>query len=292
MKLSEQEFTDLRGLIQGLCGICLGDDKRYLIQSRLEPLLHRNKLGSYAELVVRTTGTIGIRMQDEVVEAITTKETSFNRDGHPFDEFRRSMLPLLIQTRMNRQRVAGLPFGKLRIWSAATSTGQEAYSLAIAILELIRTQPKTAADRFLVGPENFNILGTDISSESLRIAVEGQYYARELERGIDGDSKRTYFMEQNGSYAVNPLLKTLVDFQRINLVQPIKNLTCFDMVLCRNLLIYFDEPTRRAVLDQLIKQLSPGGILMLGAAESTACLPVGMNEMQFGKTIAYRKINP
>lgn len=289
MKLSDQEFRDLRLLIQRLCGICLGDDKKYLVQSRLEPVLHHKKLHSYAELVTKAADARGALLQTDIIEAITTKETSFNRDSHPFDEFRKAILPQMIQARADRQRNASLPFGKLRIWSAAASTGQEAYSLAIAIQEFIKTQPRSGSDRFLVGPENFQILGTDISAEALRVAKAGQYNARDLDRGLDAESKRLYFVENKGLYEAIPAIKNLVEFQRLNLVQPMTDLSCFDVILCRNLLIYFDEATRRSVFEQLCARLSPGGILMLGAAESATALPKGVEQVQLGKTIVYRK---
>jgi chemotaxis protein methyltransferase CheR len=289
MKLSDQEFRDLRLLIQRLCGIWLGDDKKYLIQSRLEPVLHRKKLHSYADLATKAADARGALLQTDIIEAITTKETSFNRDCHPFEEFRKTILPLLIQTRADRQRTASLPFGKLRIWSAAASTGQEAYSLAIAVLEFIKTQHRLGSDRFLVGPENFQILGTDISADALKVAKTGQYNARDLERGLDAESKRLYFVESDGQYEAIPPLKNMIEFQRLNLVQPTTDMSCFEVVLCRNLLIYFDEATRRSVLEQLCARLSTGGILMLGAAESATLLPKGVAQVQMGKTIVYQK---
>ena len=115
MNLSDQEFNDIRLLVQRLSGIWLGEDKQYLIRSRLEPVLRQNKLSSYAELVLRSAGMAGLALQEEIIEAITTKETSFNRDGHPFEEFRRALLPELIRNKFDRQRSIGLPFGKLRI---------------------------------------------------------------------------------------------------------------------------------------------------------------------------------
>lgn len=289
MKLSDQEFRDLRLLIQRLCGIWLGDDKKYLVQSRLEPVLHHKKLHSYAELVTKAVDVRGSLLQTDIVEAITTKETSFNRDSHPFEEFRKTVLPQLIRNRLDRQMAVGLPFGKLRIWSAAASTGQEAYSLAIAILEFIKTQPLSPGDRFTVRPDNFQILGTDISADALQVAKTGQYNARELDRGMDADSKRLYFVEGSGRFEVIPSLKNMVEFQRLNLVQPMTDMSCFDVILCRNLLIYFDEATRCSVLEQLYARLLPGGILMLGSAESTTPLPKGIEQVQIGKTIVYRK---
>lgn len=291
MKLSDQEFDDLRRLIQKLCGICLGDDKQYLIRDRLESVLVRNQLSSYGELVQRVA--VGdARLSDEIIEAITTNETSFNRDGYPFDELRRTILPLLIQARKERQRASGLPFGKLRIWSAAASTGQEAYSVGIAILEYIDSQVRDASNRFLVGPESFLVVGTDISIDALQVAKEGKYKAWEMDRGLSPVAKKKYFAEHDGNFQVVKALRSLVDFYRLNLVQPTTDASPFDLILCRNLLIYFDESTRKRVIESLIQRLLPGGVMILGAAESLSVLPAGLTQKQLDRTVIYCKNMP
>jgi chemotaxis protein methyltransferase CheR len=289
MNLSDKDFQDARQLVKDLCGIWLGQDKKYLIQSRLEPLLHRHKISTYADLVNRCTLPLGLRLQDEVVEAITTKETSFNRDGHPFEELRKTILPTLIQNRVERQRSLGLPFGKLRVWSAASSTGQEVYSTAIAIFEWINSQSKDEAGRRLLGTDNFQILGTDISNEAIRVAKEGVYAKRDLDRGADRESQLEYFVERNGNYEIVNSVKKIVEFRRVNLVKPLADTAIYELILCRNILIYFDEPTRSAVLKQLIDRLVPGGYLMLGAAESLPSTLSGMSQLQCGRTTVYRK---
>ncbi len=289
MNLSDQEFQAIRQLVQNLCGIWLGDDKKYLVKTRLESVVKRNELSAYSELSHRASVASKIRLQEEVIEAITTNETSFNRDGHPFEAFRRMLLPKLIAQRLMRQQALGLPFGKLRIWSAAASTGQEAYSLAMAVLDYIQTQPRNAAHGFLVTPENFSILGTDISSQALEVAIQGVYHERELERGITIDQKQKYFVGTHGKFSIHPQVKSLVEFKRLNLVKQFSDLNGFDLVLCRNLLIYFDEPTRKQVTEQLTNSLAPGGMLMLGAVESLPFLPKGIIQEQIGKTVVYRK---
>jgi chemotaxis protein methyltransferase CheR len=290
MNLSEQEFQATRLLVQNLCGIWLGDDKKYLVRTRLESLLERNKLSAYSELVQRASVASNVRLHDEIIEAITTNETSFNRDGHPFEAIRQTILPRLIANRLARQRSTGLPFGKLRIWSAAASTGQEAYSLAMAILDHIHTQSRNAATELCVRPENFSILGTDISPQALRVATLGVYQERELERGLTKEQQKKYFIGAHGKFSAHPQVMKMVDFRRLDLVKPFTDMNGFELVLCRNALIYFDEPTRRRVVDQLVKSLAPGGILMLGAVESLPYLPTGIAQEQIGKTIVFRKI--
>ncbi len=289
MKLSDQEFQETRLLVQKLCGIWLGDDKKYLVKTRLESVLKRNQLLAYSELIQHASDASNIRLQDEIIEAMTTNETSFNRDGHPFEAFRRTILPGLIANRLARQRTTGLPFGTLRMWSAAASTGQEAYSLAMAVLDHIQTQPRNAANGFLVAPENFSILGTDISAQAISVATEGVFQDRELARGLTVDQKQKYFIDTHGKFSIHPQVKKMVAFKKLDLVKPFQNMNGFDVVLCRNLLIYFDEPTRRQVTDQLAKSLVPGGVLMLGAVESLPWLPTGIVQEQIGKTSIFRK---
>ncbi len=289
MNLSDQEFHEIRLLVKSLCGIWLGDDKKYLVKSRLEPVVKRNELSGYTELIQRAAVASNVRLHEEIIESITTKETSFNRDEHPFVAIQQTILPRLIANRLVRQRTTGLPFGKLRIWSAAASTGQEAYSLAMAVLDHIRKQPRNAAQGLLVTPDNFSITATDISSQALSVASQGVYHQRDIERGLTKDQHK-YFVAHNGKYSIHPQVKQLIDFKRLNLVKPFAEMNGFDLVLCRNLLIYFDEPTRRQVMLQLTSSLASGGMLLLGAVESLPWLPSGIIQEQIGKTVVFRKL--
>jgi len=292
MNLTEQEFKDIRLLVQRLSGIWLGEDKQYLIRSRLEPVLRNNKFSSYAELVLRASGPAGLALQEEIIEAITTKETSFNRDGHPFEEFRRTLLPELIRNKFERQRSIGLPFGKLRIWSSASSTGNEAYSLAMAILEYIELQPQAGLNPIRLTSESFHILASDISEQALQKAREGSYYEWELDRGLSNELKQKYFDKSDSCFTVKPAIRGMVEFKRLNLIKPFTDIGGFDLVLCRNLLIYFDQNMRREIVDRLVASLTNGGILMLGASESLSVLPKGLVQSQVGRTIVYRKTSP
>ena len=289
MNLSDQEFKDIRLLVQRLSGIWLGEDKQYLIRSRLEPVLRLNKLSSYAELVLQSVGVAGLALQEEIIEAITTKETSFNRDGHPFEEFRRTLLPELIRNKFDRQRSIGLPFGKLRIWSAASSTGNEAYSLAMAILEYIEAQAQNGFNTIRLTSDSFQILASDISEQALQKAREGSYYEWELDRGLSNELKLKYFDKNDSNFTVKPAIRAMVEFKRLNLIKPFADINGFDLVLCRNLLIYFDQHTRREIVEKLVNSLTQGGILMLGASESLTVLPKGLVQSQVGRTVVYRK---
>ncbi|MEQ1826147.1 MAG: protein-glutamate O-methyltransferase CheR [Pirellula sp.] len=288
MNLSEREFNEIRQIIKGLCGVWLGDDKMYLVHTRLEPVIERFRISSYQELANRLAASANMALQDEVIEAITTNETSFNRDGYPFDEFRRSLLPNLIARRNTRQSASGLPFGKLRIWSAAASTGQEAYSLAIGVSDFV-SACNGVFNGCQITTDNFSILATDISATALRIAKDGAYHERELDRGISNDQKLKYFVSQSGKFVVANEIGRLVEFRRLNLAKSFMELSGLDLIFCRNILIYFDEPTRNQVTEQLVHSLAPGGMLILGAAESLSQLPKGMIQEQFGNTIVFRR---
>lgn len=287
MKLSEQEFCDLRRVIHRVSGIALADDKQYLIESRVEPVLHRHDLDSYASLVVRVNGGSTL-LKDELIEAITTKETSFNRDGHPFEALRRSILPELIRTRYEQQSAAGLEFGTMRIWSAAASTGQEPYSLAMTILDHVESLRLGRSQGPRVAASHFLILATDISQCALDAASAGVYTTWEMERGLSDQWREKYFTSCDDKHTIHQTVRNLVSFRPLNMIHSFGDMYCFDLVLCRNLLIYFDEPTRRTVIEQLSRAITPSGVLMLGAAESIAVLPSNLVQERYGQTIVYR----
>ena len=175
---------------------------------------------------------------------------SFKARGHGHRErmlgnvkletFRDFLLPDLIANRISRQRAAGLPFGKLRLWSSAASTGQEAYSLAMVISDFLQTQPTITSKANPLKFENFSILGTDISAQAIEYASKGIYSVRELERGLTVDQKRKYFLESHGNFTVHSQIKGMVEFKRMDLTKPFVDANSVDFILCRNLLIYFD----------------------------------------------------
>jgi len=284
MELSRAAFDSLRREIRRLCGIVLSEDKEYLVRHRLEPVVRLAGCRGFQEFCERLAQGGSVHLREAVIEAITTQETSFFRDHHPFDALRRQILPDLWRTATpGGSRVRG----PIRIWCAATATGQEAYSLAILILEL-------AAGRSVPGarPEDFSILATDISARALATAKAGAYERRQLERGLTPAQIHHYFEHCGEHWVARPALRKLVEFRRVNLVEPFPGLGTFDLILCRNVLIYFHEDARRSICGRFFEMLPIGGWLLLGSAENLYGVRGQFTSVHLGDTMTYRKSPP
>ncbi len=285
MKLSVDEFNQIRKFVQETSGLALTADKEYLVRTRLEPVALRNRLTSFDGLLRKLQESNNTLFREEVIDAMTTNETSFNRDGHPFDELRRSILPRLLRILQDRKTNSGIPFPRIRFWSVAASTGQEPYSIAMAILDFLAANPGTGWTA-----EHFWILGTDISERALNVARAGLYSDWDVERGITPQQKSKYFSPQGNQWLISPTVRRMVEFRKLNVLQSVSDLSGFDVVFCRNLLIYFDEPTRFAVGQKIARSLNTDGILVLGSAEH---LPVAFDttfqQTNFGRTIGFIK---
>ncbi len=284
MHLTAAAFNEIRKAVHDLCGNAIAEDKQYLVKSRLEPILHSNGLASYESLVERLKQPNSLLLQDQVIEAITTSETSFNRDAHPFEELRRSILPKLAGQLEKRKAKSRLSSPKARIWCAAVATGQEAYSVAMAVTDILAarsTQGLTALD--------FPILASDISSKALATARAGRYSRAELDRGMTTPERDRFFRHENGAWIVDASLRRLVEFRRLNLVLPLPDIGTFDLILCRNLLIYLDDASRRRLCHGLHSVLNPEGTLMIGAAESLYGVTDAFLREPLGNTVVYRK---
>ncbi len=246
-------FAEVAALVRRRAGIVLTEDKSYLLETRLGPVLARFRLASLAALGEKLRALPGEALERAVVEALTTHESSFFRDGRPFEHLR-ALLPRLAAGRMATER--------LRIWSAACSTGQEAYSVAML-----------AAETF--GPEaarKVEIIGTDISGEVVARAREGAFSQFEVQRGLPIRALMTHFAQEGARWRLKPELRSMVRFEERNLMADCGALGRFDVIFCRNVLIYFDSPTKTRVLDMLARMLAPGGVLYLGAAETVVGL--------------------
>ncbi len=247
--MTEPDFAWLRSYLHTRSGLHLGPEKRYLVESRLAILCRRRSLPGLPELIQK------LRSGDEelgvlVVEAMTTNETLFFRDSVPFAQFRETMLPTLIKKRATER--------SLRIWSAAASSGQEPYSLAM-ILDDMAAQ--------LAG-WRIEILATDISGEIIEKARAGVYSQFEMQRGLPVQSLLKHFSQEGDRWKISDRLRSMVTFRQMNLLQPSPQLGQFDIIFCRNVLIYFDLPTKSQVLGMLARHLKPDGFLSLGAAET------------------------
>ncbi|KNY20197.1 protein-glutamate O-methyltransferase CheR [Methylobacterium sp. ARG-1] len=248
--MTELEFEYLRTFLKQRSGLALTAEKRYLVESRLTPVCRRFNLAALGDLIgALKLGQDGA-IERAVVEAMTTNETFFFRDRIPFDLFRDTILPEALARNASKRR--------LRIWCAAASTGQEPYSLAMLLQE---------AGSKLAGWQ-VEIVATDLSTEVIEKAKLGLYSHFEVQRGLPVQWLIKYFTQIGEQWQIAQSLRSMVDYRQLNLLHSFTSLGQFDVIYCRNVLIYFDAPTKSDVLARLAAQLAPGGALLLGAAET------------------------
>jgi chemotaxis protein methyltransferase CheR len=259
-------YAAIAAMLKTRSGLILGPDKTYLLESRLADLLKRERLTSLDALADRLMPNSAL--ENEVVEAMTTNESLFFRDGKPFEAIRTRVLP--------RLHAARPPGAKLRIWSAAASTGQEAYSIAMVVAELAGT----------LGNRQVEIVGTDIARGPLARATAGLYTQFEIQRGLPMQMLVKYFAKEEGQWRVNAKLRAAVTFREWNLLGDLRPLGAFDIIFCRNVLIYFDAATKKRVLETMARQLSADGVLFLGGAETVLGLTEALRPIH-GESGAY-----
>ncbi|HEX2581874.1 MAG TPA: protein-glutamate O-methyltransferase CheR [Dongiaceae bacterium] len=248
--MTQADFDYLVHLLYQRSGLVLGPDKGYLLESRLMPVMRKWKVITIGELVQRMRIQANEDMITSVVEAMTTNESFFFRDQKPFDQLRTVVLPALIKARGQQKT--------LRIWSAACSTGQEPYSIAMILNEMNLPNSGWRCD----------IVATDLSQEVLEKAREGAYSQFEVQRGLPVQMLVKYFTQNGDRWHIDPKIRAMVRFQPFNLLQNPGSLGRFDVIFCRNVLIYFDQPTKTKVLSVLATVMSPDGTLFLGGAET------------------------
>ncbi|MCP4003891.1 MAG: protein-glutamate O-methyltransferase CheR [bacterium] len=254
--LSDQEFLDLRTFIEAKSGITVGDSKRYLIETRLVRLVTEVGCSSFSELHQRLVVNPKSALAEKVVDAMTTNETLWFRDQGPWKILNSALLPKFTEALKSGQK------RRIRIWSAACSTGQEPYSIAMSILEHIASEAPSIKE------DAFEIVGSDLSPSALFVATSGRYDRLSIERGLSPEFRERYFEESEDSWAVQPRVKSMVRLERRNLCDPFDALGSFDLVLCRNVLIYFSATMKRDIVSRLAERLAPGGAFIIGASES------------------------
>ena len=264
-------FQFLAGVVKQRSGGVLTADQDYMLDTRLAPLLKREGLPSLDALALRLRGPGTDRLAQDMTELLTTNESDFFRDGKPFEHLR-GILPTL-----HAARPAGTP---IRIWSAACSTGQEAYSIAILIAELQETNPGMKARRF-------EIIGTDLTAAVVERAREAVFTQFEVQRGLQIRQLMKHFAQIETRWRAREHLRAFTRFQQANLLHDQRALGRFDVIFCRNVLIYFDLPTKSRVLGGIAGQLAPDGALYLGAAE-TALGVTDRLEPVLGQRAVYR----
>ncbi|MEC6813919.1 protein-glutamate O-methyltransferase [Photobacterium toruni] len=250
LTVNDQDYYDFCHFLEAQCGIVLGDSKQYLVRSRLSPLIKCFGLLSLSDLLQTTLKGRNRELRVAVIDAMTTNETLWFRDGYPFTVLADKILPELAANRR-----------PLKIWSAASSSGQEPYSMAMTILEQQLKRPGSLP--------SIQITATDISQTMLDMCREGIYDNLALSRGLSAERRKMFFeSHSSGGMQVNQRVKQLVNFRTQNLKDSYVLLGKFDIIFCRNVLIYFSPATKIKVLNQLAASLNPGGYLFLGASES------------------------
>ncbi|MEM7249643.1 MAG: protein-glutamate O-methyltransferase CheR [Acidobacteriota bacterium] len=253
MTVTASAFTTITELVRSRSGIAVAAGKEYLLQSRLQPLLHDHELANLEELATRLDRDPSGELSDSVVDAMTTNETLFFREPKQFTALRKEVIPKLVAT-------GRAP--RMKIWSAACSSGQEPYSLAMLLSECIPEITRRSG----------HVVATDISPTMVARTRDALYSQLEINRGLPPESLSRSFQREGARWRVAEPLRRLVESRVLNLVEPWSQLPTFDFIFLRNVLIYFDQDTKRDVLERVHAQLDPDGFLFLGGSESTVNL--------------------
>jgi chemotaxis protein methyltransferase CheR len=268
MSLSQSDFNFVSQLVRREAAIVLAPGKEYLVEARLIPVARAVGAAGVGDFLADLQRRPNPLHQRKIIDALTTNETSWFRDREPFMALNDVVLPELVKTRATQRKV--------RFWSAASSSGQEAYSLAITLQEQLP-----------VG-WSYEIMGSDISTEMVARAEAGQYSQVEVNRGLPASQLVQYFERAGAHWRIAPILRRNVSFKLMNLTAPLPPMPQFDVIFLRNVLIYFDVATKKAVLKNVARLLRPDGWLFLGAAETTIGIDDNYERVAAGRTSAYR----
>lgn len=251
MTMSPEDFAFYKKFLHERSGLAMNEDKIYLLVSRLTPVSKKWKHPSLDQMTkVLRTPSADKKMISEIIDAMTTNETLFFRDDRPFKYFKTTLVPHMSKLRENRKL--------LRVWSAASSTGQEPYSIAITLLETLQNPDSWKID----------LLGTDLSDSALDQAKRGEYTQFEMQRGMPIQLLMKYFKQDGQTWKISDKIRSMARFENFNLLDPMEKFGTFDIIFCRNVLIYFDEATKKKILQNMIKRLAPDGYLFLGGSET------------------------
>jgi len=249
--IAPNEYEEFRRFLEDACGIMLGDNKHYLVTSRLTRLMREFNIDTFSALMTQLKQKHHTKLRERIVDAMTTNETMWFRDRYPFDILTNIILP----------EYSNLRARQLRIWSAACSSGQEPYSISMVLQEYIASKPGT-----LTG--TVQIIATDISPSMLQDASTGQYDKMSITRGIAEDRVKRFFIQKTDRWEIKPEIRSRVTFRELNLMQSYASLGKFDIVFCRNVLIYFSSELKKDILTRIAQSLNPRGYLFLGGSES------------------------
>ena len=273
--ITRDEFTVWSRYIYEICGIFLDESKGYLVETRLSGLMRELGVAGFSELYYKAKSDLTNVLRRKIVDAITTNETSFFRDSAPFDLLRHKLIPELI----DRRRKAGARNVPIRIWSAACSTGQESYSTGIVLKELLGD----------LSTYDIRIVGTDISDKAVAQASYGHYSRLELERGMPADKVSRYFVASGDRWKIRDDIRGMATFRTMNLLQAFSFPAPFDIIFCRNVAIYFTEPDKIRLFQNLGRCLARDGALIIGSTESLTGLCPEFEPKRHLRSVFYQK---
>lgn len=269
--LGDNEYRIFCDFLEKQCGIVLGTNKMYLVKSRLSPLMTRFELDSLEALVNKTLKPTERQLRAAVVDAMTTNETLWFRDTYPFELLKTTIFPEVDKGR------------GVKIWSAASSSGQEPYSIAMSIDEYKRKQGSRSS-------ANYSVVGTDISNTMLELCKNAEYDNLALSRGLSPERRSNYFTDSgNGMMQVKADIRRMVSFRHLNLLDSFSLMGKFDIIFCRNVLIYFSPEIKSQIINKFAEQLNPNGYLILGASESMSGLSDKYEMIRCNPGIIYKK---
>ena len=253
--VDQTEFDQFRQFLEEACGISLGDNKQYLVNNRMRRLMDEHKIENFGDLVRSLKYGFHSKLKEQVIDAMTTNETFWFRDIYPYDHLKNALLPQLMGV--------SKMFGPIRIWSAACSSGQEPYSISIMVEEFKQRNMGTL-------PRQVQVVATDLSVTVLEQARQGEYDKLSVMRGLSNERLDKFFDKSENNWRVKPILRDRIDFRPINLMDSFNVLGKFDIIFCRNVLIYFNADLKRQILQKIHAALKPQGVLYLGSSEGLA----------------------
>lgn len=275
LTITSQEFITWSRYIYDVCGIHLDDSKKYLIETRLRTLLRETGVKNFSELLQRIKADATQALKRQVIEAMTTNETSFFRDTAPFELLRHKLIPELL----DRRKTGSLRSTPIRIWSAACSTGQEVYSTAFVLKDVLND----------LRNYDVRILGTDISDKVVAQASHGYFSQLEIGRGLTPDKISRYFVAEGERWKVRDEIRAMANFRTMNLLEPFSFPVPFDMIFCRNVAIYFTEADKIRLFRNLGRFLAKDGVLILGSTESISGLCPEFVSQRYHRSVFYRQ---
>ena len=272
VKLSNTDYDSFRHMLENACGIVLGENKHYLVTSRLNRLSEELAYPNLSEMLGALKKGGDFKLKERVIDAMTTNETSWFRDTYPFEMLKNTMLPEFGKLKTN----------PLRIWSAASSTGQEAYSISMTVNEFKQKSPGAFSGRL-------EIVGTDISPTVVKAARDAKYDELSIMRGLSEERRKRFFVDQkDGGWTVKPEIRMGIRFTELNLLNTYGSLGKFDIIFCRNVLIYFSSALKTDILTRMAQLLNPGGYLFLGGSESPTGYCRAYEMVRYPDGVVYR----